>query len=198
MKPVAQTSSWAFATSAKSLQTMNSTQFGGLCEKCHNKTTLNSSAAASSANWKSSGRIHNSVAGWASTAGGNVNNTKHAFTCSKCHTTHNSRLPRLLVTNCLDVKHGGRVISQATVPRSTSLYLSPKSTTSSGGRGRFPGGCGGRANVTTATNPGPWYFGNTTASTAAPTAATTCHESATAGSTTFSPNSQYWNTKSLW
>ena len=197
MKP-ANAGSWLFATSAKSLQTMNSTQFGGLCQKCHTQATLNSTAAASSANWKSSGRIHNSVAGWASAAGGNVNNTKHAFTCSKCHATHNSRLPRLLVTNCLDVKHAGRVISQGTVPRSTSLYISPRSATTSGGRGRFPGGGGGLGGVNTATNPGPWYFGNTSVGTAVPTAATTCHQSATAGGTTFNPASQYWNTKSLW
>lgn len=29
----------------------------------------------------------------------------HKFTCSKCHTPHASRLPRLLITNCLDVRH---------------------------------------------------------------------------------------------
>jgi predicted CxxxxCH...CXXCH cytochrome family protein len=27
----------------------------------------------------------------------------HAFTCSKCHNPHASRLPRLMITNCLDV-----------------------------------------------------------------------------------------------
>lgn len=29
----------------------------------------------------------------------------HAFTCSKCHNPHASRLPKLMITNCLDVKH---------------------------------------------------------------------------------------------
>ena len=29
----------------------------------------------------------------------------HQFTCSKCHNPHASRLPRLLVTNCLDTNH---------------------------------------------------------------------------------------------
>jgi len=31
----------------------------------------------------------------------------HQFTCSKCHNPHASRLPRLLITNCLDTKHNG-------------------------------------------------------------------------------------------
>jgi len=29
----------------------------------------------------------------------------HEFTCSKCHNPHASRLPRLMITNCLDTKH---------------------------------------------------------------------------------------------
>jgi len=29
----------------------------------------------------------------------------HQFTCSKCHNPHASRLPRLLITNCLDTNH---------------------------------------------------------------------------------------------
>jgi hypothetical protein len=29
----------------------------------------------------------------------------HAFTCSKCHNPHASRLPKLLITNCLDTSH---------------------------------------------------------------------------------------------
>jgi hypothetical protein len=28
----------------------------------------------------------------------------HSFTCSKCHNPHASRLPRLMITNCLDVQ----------------------------------------------------------------------------------------------
>ncbi|MBW2503563.1 MAG: hypothetical protein JRE16_03230 [Deltaproteobacteria bacterium] len=28
----------------------------------------------------------------------------HSFSCSKCHTPHASRLPRLMITNCLDVQ----------------------------------------------------------------------------------------------
>jgi predicted CxxxxCH...CXXCH cytochrome family protein len=29
----------------------------------------------------------------------------HQFSCSKCHNPHASRLPRLMITNCLDVRH---------------------------------------------------------------------------------------------
>jgi hypothetical protein len=29
----------------------------------------------------------------------------HAFSCSKCHNPHASRLQRLMITNCLDTKH---------------------------------------------------------------------------------------------
>jgi hypothetical protein len=29
----------------------------------------------------------------------------HQFSCSKCHNPHASRLPRLMISNCLDTKH---------------------------------------------------------------------------------------------
>jgi hypothetical protein len=29
----------------------------------------------------------------------------HQFVCSKCHNPHASRLPKLMITNCLDIKH---------------------------------------------------------------------------------------------
>ena len=29
----------------------------------------------------------------------------HTFTCSKCHNPHASRLPKLMITNCLDIRH---------------------------------------------------------------------------------------------
>jgi hypothetical protein len=34
-----------------------------------------------------------------------VNASFHNYTCSKCHNPHASRLPRLMITNCLDVRH---------------------------------------------------------------------------------------------
>ena len=36
--------------------------------------------------------------------GSGVNADYHSFSCSKCHNPHASRLPRLMITNCLDTK----------------------------------------------------------------------------------------------
>jgi hypothetical protein len=36
---------------------------------------------------------------------GTINKGYHAFSCSKCHSPHASRLPKLLITNCLDTRH---------------------------------------------------------------------------------------------
>ena len=35
---------------------------------------------------------------------GTINKGYHAFSCSKCHNPHASRLPKLMITNCLDTK----------------------------------------------------------------------------------------------
>jgi ribosomal protein L40E len=183
---------WTFSTSAATLNTLtNETQFAGLCMKCHAKASINSSAAATSANWGTMTRIHNSVKGWAATGGGNAGNTKHAYTCSKCHSTHNSNLPRLLVTNCLDARHKNRT---ATAVTPTAAIIGPfsGSNNSGNGLGRFPGGGGFAATGSRATSPGPWFFGATAATQA-------CHDSATAGGTfDAAGTSQRWNTKSQW
>ena len=34
-----------------------------------------------------------------------TDNQYHKFSCSKCHNPHASRLPKLMITNCLDTKH---------------------------------------------------------------------------------------------
>ncbi|NJC87132.1 MAG: hypothetical protein FIB02_01135 [Desulfuromonas sp.] len=34
-----------------------------------------------------------------------INSQYHKFSCSKCHNPHASRLPKLMITNCLDTKH---------------------------------------------------------------------------------------------
>jgi len=34
-----------------------------------------------------------------------INSLYHKFSCSKCHNPHASRLPKLMITNCLDTKH---------------------------------------------------------------------------------------------
>ena len=40
---------------------------------------------------------------WGATPAGSTAQTGyHSFTCSKCHNPHASRLPKLLITNCLD------------------------------------------------------------------------------------------------
>jgi hypothetical protein len=43
---------------------------------------------------------------WGATVDDTTTQTQfHAFSCSKCHNPHASRLPRLMITNCLDTKH---------------------------------------------------------------------------------------------
>ncbi|HBA72482.1 MAG TPA: hypothetical protein DCZ63_09960 [Geobacter sp.] len=180
---------WNFATSASSLNTLTDTQFAGLCMNCHSKASLQNTAPATTANWKSMTRIHNSVKGWATTGGGNAGNAVHAYTCSKCHSPHNSNLPRLLVTNCLDATHKNRVATGG----ATTIGPFSGSTSSGNGLGRFPGGGGAASTGSRATAPGPWFFG-----TSGSAATQTCHDTATAGGTTFNQTSQQWNTKSLW
>ena len=36
---------------------------------------------------------------------GSVDAAFHQFSCSKCHNPHASRLPKLMITNCLDTKN---------------------------------------------------------------------------------------------
>lgn len=180
---------WDFMSRANTLQTLVDTQFAGLCLGCHSKANINTTDTASSTNWRTLGRVHNTVNGWASTGGGNTGNTVHAYTCSKCHTPHNSYLPRLLVTNCLDVKHKGQVISGGSMPVALTL-----STSSGNGLGRFPGGGGAAASSSRATASGPWFFG-----TSGVAATRTCHDSTTAGGAfTGTGAEQLWNTKSTW
>ena len=148
-------------------------------------------------------RLHNSVAGWAATSGStNTGNTKHSFTCSKCHAPHSARLPRLMVTNCLDAKHKGKVISGSSIAttQAASANGNPTYTATSGtGAGRFPIG-GGRYTGTggAARTPGPWGFstGGTTA--AAISQNPTCHLTSTAGGTTFNQTNYQWNSKTPW
>ena len=78
-------------------------QFAGLCLTCHAKGDLTN---GSNHTWKSKDRIHEAVKGW-KTANGTI---QHNYTCSKCHSPHNSWLPRLMLTNCLNNTHKGRVV----------------------------------------------------------------------------------------
>ncbi|MFH1026368.1 MAG: CxxxxCH/CxxCH domain-containing protein [Pseudomonadota bacterium] len=118
--------------------TQTDDQFAGLCLKCHAKTALTN---GSNHTWMSKDRIHESVKGWKS-----ANSTrKHNYSCSKCHAPHNTNLPRLMVTNCLDYNHRGRVV------KTTNPIISGSDGDEDGrGSGHMPGiydgGEGGRGN----------------------------------------------------
>jgi len=78
--------------------------FAGLCLNCHNRSALTDTTVRNdgAAGFRTIDRVHESVKGWGV-------NTEHSFTCSKCHQPHNSGLPRLMKTDCLNYKRrGGR------------------------------------------------------------------------------------------
>ncbi len=145
--------------------TQTDAQFAGLCTQCHTKESLAPKAgqAVVPDTWKSVSRIHGTVKGWATTASasdGNYNNTVHSFPCSKCHTPHNSLLPRPMITNCLDYTHRTRVASGGTINATAGNATGSGGTANplySGhhyingdkgdGRGRFPAGGVGSAEV---------------------------------------------------
>lgn len=76
-------------------------QFAGLCMRCHRSL---SDSVNKTAPWKGIDRVHESVKGWGL-------NNEHSYSCSKCHQPHNSGLPRLMQTNCLDRKHRGNQVT---------------------------------------------------------------------------------------
>ncbi len=149
-------------------------QFAGLCLGCHAKTTLTN---GTNHTWKSKDRIHESVKGW-KTANTTI---KHNYSCSKCHAPHNTNLPRLMVTNCLDSNHRGRVANN------TSPINSGSHSESDGrGAGHIPGiyagGEGGRSS---------WSgWSGWTGAPSSGTSVTVCHENNDAA--------QQWNTKTAW
>jgi hypothetical protein len=97
-------------------------QFGGLCVQCHAQDDIDPDGPNT---WKTMDKIHDTVKGWGA-------NTRHSFPCSKCHTPHNSRLPKLMATNCLNYKHRGRIGSGGWPGRYLDL--------SHGRGGQFPAG----------------------------------------------------------
>jgi len=201
--------------------------FAGLCLECHNQTALTGSASrpAAASAWMTQQRVHQSVAGWSATASGtdNLNNRRHAYTCAKCHAPHVSRLPRLLTTNCLDVRHFGQRVSGGVISTTASTSVAGNllqnsaggsTITSASGAGRFPAG-GSRYSGTpsSAQNPGGWWFQtNGSAGTTQPYATPNtsdatlspnnygsgCHNAATSGGTAYDPTKQLWNKKSRW
>jgi predicted CxxxxCH...CXXCH cytochrome family protein len=77
--------------------------------------TINTRYAFNSYNWG------------ASVNGTTTNSSYHKFMCSKCHNPHASRLPKLLITNCLDVKHNTWDDNKSTQSRWTNASLRDRS-----------------------------------------------------------------------
>jgi len=153
-------------------------EFGGLCLQCHPKTSLSPDTTST---WRSVDRIHNSVKGW-----DNDGSTMHRYTCSKCHTPHNATLGRLLITNCLDPAHGGRIATGGYPGNGSYQQGSPGSSEGGRGSGRFPAGGGG---IGEDGHRQFTYFFGTTAGTRA------CHENENSDSF---PDRELWNVVSPW
>jgi predicted CxxxxCH...CXXCH cytochrome family protein len=160
-------------------------QFAGLCLKCHPKKSLlgnytgavNTPTNASKAPWKSVARVHAAVKDW----GKNKVSGEHANPCSKCHQPHNSSLPRLMQTNCLDYWHRGNR------PTGGQVYSAYNMPTGGHGRTEFRG------------FPAANVLGNTAA--ADPTIA--CHAGAEKNTAPGYPDvkwpdKQYWNNVTPW
>lgn len=154
--------------------TQTADQFAGLCLKCHAKATLTN---GTNHTWKSKDRIHESVKGWKS-----ANTTiKHNYSCSKCHSPHNANLPRLMVSNCLDANHRGRV-ANTTNPVISGSYSQEDGRGAGHIPGIYDGGEGGR---------GAWSgWSGWSGSPSSGTGATVCHDNYDAR--------QLWNTKTPW
>ncbi len=140
------------------------TKFAGLCLRCHPKSSLTDGINKNTA-FKTKDRIHETVKGWGT-------NGEHTYPCSKCHQPHNSGLPRLMQTNCLDSKHRGRVVSGG-LPYAYDVSWSYENR-----YGRFPYGW--------------WDDGFSQYSTAI------CHGAATANGSGNWPDNQKWNNVTPW
>lgn len=84
--------------------TENDDKFAGLCLTCHRKRNFSSRTRTE---W-----MHLAVKGWGA-------NKEHSFPCSKCHQPHNSGLPRLMQTNCLNAGPAG-LRKSSEIPWSTA------------------------------------------------------------------------------
>lgn len=61
---------------------------------------------------------------WGATVdAGTTDQMYHQFSCSKCHNPHASRLPKLLITNCLDVQHNTWTTARAAQNSYTAATL---------------------------------------------------------------------------
>jgi predicted CXXCH cytochrome family protein len=178
-------SNWNFNSTASVNE--SDSQFAGLCMTCHPKSSINPNTNNS---WRSVDRIHNSVKGW-----DNDGKTMHRYTCSKCHTPHNSALPRMVVTNCLDGAHRGRVESGGRPAKASQSGRRGRGSGSfpAGGSGSGSDGWGGGGNGSGGGwgrsssddgDSGSYFFGNRS-----------CHDNTNSDSW---PENQLWNVKTPW
>lgn len=112
--------------------TESEAQFAGLCLNCHPKSSLTTDGSGTANVWLSKDRIHEAVKGWKTSSG----TVKHKYSCSKCHAPHSAGQPRLMITNCMNSRHKGRVATQAS-PKSSG-GSNPQSDCNEGA-GRIPG-----------------------------------------------------------
>ncbi|SNB45863.1 Geobacter sulfurreducens CxxxxCH...CXXCH domain-containing protein [Geobacter sp. DSM 9736] len=155
-------------------------QFAGLCLNCHTKENLTDGTNRNdgAAGFKTIDRIHESVKGWGA-------NTEHSFTCSKCHQPHNSGLPRLMQTNCLDYKHRGGRVSGGQAWGVDKQYNSSR-----------PHGTGNEHRG--------YPIGSMLGGAGSPDATTACHVGRYNPAYNYSappaqwPNGNYWNDKTPW
>ncbi len=168
---------WNFKSTKRATESVD--QFAGLCIKCHPKSSIAPTPNPNTPSaWKSVDRIHNTVKGWG-TYGGNANNAAHSYTCAKCHTPHNSNLPRLMVTNCLDYSHRGQVFTGGPAPSRVAIRGEEGN-----GAGGFPGGGKMIRAEENASRRGSYFFNSPA-----------CHD--TTNSVGF-PANQLWNNKTPW
>jgi hypothetical protein len=150
--------------------TENSDKFAGLCLTCHPKASL-TDGTNKNTDFRSVDRIHESVKGWGE-------NKEHSYTCSKCHQPHESGLPRLMQTNCLDYQHRGNRLSTG------SYWNADKQVP---GTAHAKGEHRGYPKVDNGTGVVPPATESTTA----------CHLGAPRNSRSY-PNANYWNQKTAW
>ncbi|MDA8169031.1 MAG: hypothetical protein M0Z59_04940, partial [Nitrospiraceae bacterium] len=179
---------WNFASQKRITETPD--QFAGLCLKCHPKSSLD---PGTNSTWKGVDRIHNVVKGWG-TFGANANNAVHSYVCSKCHAPHDSALPRLLVTNCLDSNHRGQKASGGTAG------TRQMSGSNGRGNGRFPAGGGGYGQQPyfyPYNGGGSFFFGIPGSSQNSYPPYRVCHDNANTTGETW-PAIEHWNSKTPW
>ncbi|MHB8789379.1 MAG: cytochrome c3 family protein [Desulfobulbaceae bacterium] len=124
---------WDFTSTAGIAEAIDN--FGGLCLKCHPKSSIDRDATAT---WRTMDRVHETVKGWGA-------NSKHSFPCAKCHTPHaTERLPKLMVTNCLNSKHKGRKVNNLN-PQVQITYSFEGASGSGSGSGKYAAGGQGSA-----------------------------------------------------